>query len=112
MYIVNYSEARQNLKSLIDKVWEDSAPVFITAKGGKNVVLMSMEEFESYDETSYLTSTKANKKALEKSLAEPESSWHKYSSVEELFNEGNSKRPSKKRPRILAKKKSKNLQKN
>jgi antitoxin YefM len=66
--IISYTEARNNLKAVMDKVWDDSAPVVITRSGGKPVVMMSKEEYDSLCETEYLTSTKANKKALDDGL--------------------------------------------
>ena len=48
MDVVNYSAARQNLASLMDKVTQDRTPVVVTRQGAEDVVLMSMSEFEGW----------------------------------------------------------------
>jgi antitoxin YefM len=68
--IISYTQARNNLKAVMDKVWNDSAPVVITRAGGKAVVMMSKDEYDSMTETDYLTSTKANRDALDAGLQE------------------------------------------
>lgn len=62
--IISYTEARNNLKEVMDKVWDDCAPVFITRNGGRPVVMMSKEAYDSMNETEYLLSSPANAAAL------------------------------------------------
>jgi len=64
MEIITYSEARSNFKSTIDKVCEDRAPVFITRKNGEPVVMMSLEDYNAWEETLYLMKSTTNKKRL------------------------------------------------
>ena len=45
MLAVNYSTIRENLKSYCDKVTEDNEAVIVTRKDEKNVVLISLEEY-------------------------------------------------------------------
>ncbi len=45
MQAVNYSHARNNLKSLIDEVCCNDEEIIITAKNNKSVVLISLDEF-------------------------------------------------------------------
>ena len=71
--IITFTEARNNLKAVMDKVWDDSAPVIITRPGGKHVVVMNKDDYDSMDATAYLTSTKANKKELDEAIAYVES---------------------------------------
>lgn len=74
MSIVNYSYARQNLAELMDEVERDCAPVFITRqrkRGG--AVLVSQAEWDSIQETLYLTSNPKNAKRLRESIAELDS---------------------------------------
>ena len=56
MQATNYSYARNNLKTLINKVCDDYEPLIITNKDNKNVVLMSLEEFNSLQETAFIFS--------------------------------------------------------
>ena len=64
MRAVTYSEARETLKSLMDRVCRDHEAVTITRRRGENVVIMSQEDYESLLETEYLLSSKANAQHL------------------------------------------------
>jgi len=45
MQAVNYSHARNNLKSLIDDVCDKDEEVIITTKNDKSVVMISLDEY-------------------------------------------------------------------
>ena len=47
MLAVNYSTIRNNLKDYCDKATDDSETVIVTRKNEKNVVLMSLEQYNS-----------------------------------------------------------------
>ena len=47
MLAVNYSTLRENLKSYCDKVTDEQETVIVTRKGEKNVVLISLEEWNA-----------------------------------------------------------------
>lgn len=64
MQTVTYSETRENLKSVLDKVVADRAPVMITRQRGENVVMVSASEWAGMEETLYLLSSPANAKHL------------------------------------------------
>ncbi len=68
MQVVSLTEARNNLKSVFDSVYLDNEEVIIHRKGKENVVMISMDEYNSIKETSYLLKSPANKKRLLKSL--------------------------------------------
>jgi len=70
MQAVSYSEARENLKSMIDKVVADRAPLAITRQRGEGAVLVSASEWASIEETLYLLSSPKNAKRLLDSIAE------------------------------------------
>lgn len=65
---VNYSEARKNLASLMDSVCADSDIVVITRRKAKPVVMMSLEDYNSIQETAYLTRSPANAQRLRESM--------------------------------------------
>jgi len=45
MQDVNYSHARNNLKSIIDDVCDNNEEVIITTKNDKSVIILSMDEY-------------------------------------------------------------------
>lgn len=71
MRATSFTNLRKNLAAEIDSVNNDHEPVIITREGGKpSAVLMSLEDFASWQETSYLLSSPANAKRLLDSIAE------------------------------------------
>lgn len=72
METVNYSDFRSNLKHWFDKVINDVSDVIIKRKGGKDLVLMSLDEYNSLKETTYLLSGR-NRDVLIRSIKELES---------------------------------------
>ena len=64
MRTANYSDLRQNLKTYIDSVIEDSDTVIINRGGGAGVVLMSLDEYNSIKETEYLMKSPENVKRI------------------------------------------------
>ena len=72
MDVTTYTNARANLKTLMDKVNDDRAPITITRNGGEPVVMISLADYMALDETAYLTASPANKKALDEAFAQME----------------------------------------
>ncbi len=70
MRALSYSEARENLKSVMDQVCHDHEPLVVTRRRGENIVLISQEDYESFLETDYLLSSPANRAHLLESLAQ------------------------------------------
>lgn len=69
MKVVNYTELRLNLKYWLNSVIEDVEEVIIKRKDQKDVVLISLEEYNSLIETNYLLSGK-NREVLLESIKE------------------------------------------
>jgi antitoxin YefM len=65
---ITYTAARENLSSTINRVCEDEAPIVITRNRDQAVVMMSLAEYESLQETAYLLRSPANAKRLLKSI--------------------------------------------
>ena len=57
---MTYTAARENLASTMDRVCIDRDPVIITRKRDQAVVMLSLEDYESLQETAYLLRTPAN----------------------------------------------------
>ncbi|MBD2799127.1 YoeB-YefM toxin-antitoxin system antitoxin YefM [Xenorhabdus sp. Flor] len=68
MRAVSYSEARQNLSATMIQTVEDKAPVLITRQNGESCVLMSLEEYNSLEETAYLLRSPKNARRLMDSI--------------------------------------------
>jgi len=71
METVNYTDFRSNLKHWFDKVINDVSDIIIKRKGGKDLVLVSLDEYNSLKETTYLLSGK-NRDVLLNSIKELE----------------------------------------
>jgi antitoxin YefM len=69
MRILSSTELRANLARVLDQVVEDHTPVIIHRSTGKPVVMVSLEDWQAMDETTYLTSNPANKAALDRAIA-------------------------------------------
>jgi antitoxin YefM len=69
MKVVNYTEFRNNLAESLNSVNDDGDIVVVARSKGKNVVVMSLEEYNSIQETIYLNSTPANRARLESAIA-------------------------------------------
>lgn len=54
MRTANYSELRNNLKSYLDGVINDSEPLIVHRSGNESVVVISLEEYNSIKETEYI----------------------------------------------------------
>jgi antitoxin YefM len=70
MQIVNYSEARNNLKAIMDRAVNDHTPIAITRQRGKPVVMVDLDDWNAMNETRYLLSTPNNAKRLLDSIAD------------------------------------------
>lgn len=70
MNAITYTAARENLASTMDQVCADHDPVIITRNRDQAVVMMSLEDYESLQETAYLLRAPANARRLLESVAE------------------------------------------
>ena len=57
---ISYTNARAQLATTMDKIIHDHAPVVITGHGSQACVLVSLDDWESMEETAYLMSSPAN----------------------------------------------------
>ena len=68
MDAITYTEARERLSEAIEKVCEDHAPLIITKRRDKAVVMISLDDYESLVETSYLLKSPRNARRLFESI--------------------------------------------
>ncbi|RJG16978.1 type II toxin-antitoxin system Phd/YefM family antitoxin [Massilia cavernae] len=70
MNIMTFSEARAELKSVMDNVCNDHTPTVITRVNGEHVVMLSLADFNSIQETLHLLGSAKNASRLLKSVAQ------------------------------------------
>ena len=70
MKTLSSTELRANLASVMDQVNDDHEPFIVHRARGKPVVMVSLEDWASRDETAYLLSSPANRAALMAALAD------------------------------------------
>jgi antitoxin YefM len=70
MNATTVTEAKNNLEQLIEQVTADAEPTIICGDQGRKAVLLSLEEFNSWQETIYLLTNPANAAHLRRSIAE------------------------------------------
>ena len=68
MRVVNFSEARNSLKSIIDQVIDDADYTVIARRDAPDAVMMSLDTFNSLMETVHLLRSPANAAHLAKSI--------------------------------------------
>ena len=66
METMSYSAFRTHLAGTLDKVNDDHKPVLITRQNGKPAVVISLEDFHSYEETAYLMASPKNAARLKR----------------------------------------------
>ena len=70
MTVLNASEVRANLYRLIDQTNESHEPIVISGKR-KNAVLLSEDDWNSIQETLYLTSVPGMRESIVEGMKEP-----------------------------------------
>lgn len=66
----SYSEVRATFAKALDRVCKDHDPLIITRQGKPSAVLMSLEDYESMDETAYLSRSPENARRINQAIEE------------------------------------------
>lgn len=74
MDVITYTDARNALKDVLDRAINDREPVIISRRKREAAVVMSLEDYNSMQETLYLLRSPNNARRLMESMAELESS--------------------------------------
>ena len=72
MRAITYTAARENLASTMNQVCEDHDPIIITRKRNQAVVMVSLEDYESLQETAYLLRSPKNATRLSEGISQLE----------------------------------------
>jgi antitoxin YefM len=72
MQTILYSKARNNLRTIIDDVCDNSDEYIINTKQNKSVVVMAYDEYSAIKETMYLLSSVNNRDNLLQSITQIE----------------------------------------
>ncbi len=70
MTVINYTEARNNFKSVLDNVVNDADYTIINRRDAEDAVVMSLDYFNAMQETLHLLKSPANVAHLETSIAQ------------------------------------------
>lgn len=70
MRIINFSDARNRLKSVLDQVVEDHDYTVISRRDAEDAVVMSLDHFNGLMETVHLLKSPANATHLANSIAQ------------------------------------------
>lgn len=70
MRIVNYTDARNGLKAVLDQVIDDADVTVITRRDAPDAVVMSKEHYDGIIETLYLLRSPKNAERLMKAIAD------------------------------------------
>lgn len=73
MKVVNFSEARNRLKGVLDQVVDDADYTIISRRDAEDAVVMSLEQFNSLMETVHLLKSPANAVHLARSISQYQS---------------------------------------
>ena len=68
MDAITYTKARKNFTQTMNKVCDDHAPLIITRQNQKPIVMMSLEDYNSIEETLYLLKNSKNSSRLSNAL--------------------------------------------
>jgi antitoxin YefM len=72
MNAVTLKDDKLNLEELVEQVIADAEATIVVTKSGDRVVVLPLDEYNSWKETLYLLSNPANADRLRRSIAEAE----------------------------------------
>jgi antitoxin YefM len=88
---ISANEARQRFYPLIRQVNEDHEPIEVTSREHGDIVIMSAEDFRSWQETVYLLRSPRNAQILMESIAELEAG---HGEARELIDTADAEEPA------------------
>ena len=64
---------KENLSDILDKVIKNDVPICVTRSPGKSVVVLSLDDFNSYKKTAYLMASSKNAERINSAIDQLES---------------------------------------
>ncbi|NKB24398.1 MAG: type II toxin-antitoxin system prevent-host-death family antitoxin [Kiritimatiellae bacterium] len=68
MKTITYTAARESLATTMQRVCDDHDPIVVTRRRDQAVVMMSLEDYVSMEETAYLLRSPKNARRLRKAV--------------------------------------------
>ena len=72
MKSITDSTLRNSLPAIMDSINQEHSPIMVTRENGKPVVIMSLDDFKSYEATAHLMSSRNNVERINRSIAQLE----------------------------------------
>jgi antitoxin YefM len=72
MDVLSYTDARANLKDVMDRVVNDQTQVIVTRQRAEPIVMVSLSEWNAMAETTHLLSSPENAERLRRSIEQME----------------------------------------
>jgi len=82
MNTISINQAKTNFQEVVQSVLDDVTPTIVMTESGQSIVMLSLDEYNAWQETLYLLSTPANAAHLQQSIAEDQAG---YTIVRELI---------------------------
>ncbi len=87
METINHTRLQRETKSILDAVSNDKETIIVHRPKSEDVVMIPISEWNAWNETLYLLSTKKNREALEESINQmDDGKTKKYNSIDDMFN--------------------------
>lgn len=75
MQTIPMTQAESNFRNIVTRILEDLEPAIVMTESGDSIVMLSLAEFNAWQETLYLLSTPANANHLRQSIAEDQAGY-------------------------------------
>lgn len=92
MKVTSISDFRRESKKFFDEIISDQEALIITRSDGATVVAVPLDEYNALTETDYLLSSPANRRHLQKSIAQLERGETVVKAIDELSSHEQARR--------------------
>lgn len=84
MKSITITQAENELREIIQEILDDVEPTIVTTERGDSIVMLTLDEYNAWQETLYLLSAPANAEHLRQSIAEDQAGYSKQHDLFEL----------------------------